>query len=296
MWSSEIGFPDRRSPPFGVGKLLDAFGHRARVTIQLVAQPVTSRSLLNFIVSISGGIMKCLGIIKLIYAAGTLALVAGCASTHVNVDSEYEGFVPRPTRVLVYDFAVSPDEVELDSGLSGDIQALADKSPRTDQERAIGRQVADALTKHLVKEIGALGIPTLHAAKDVPVAGRALAIKGQFISVDEGNQAERVIIGLGLGRTDVRTLVEAYEYNDGKKVLLEKFGINAESGDKPGMAETLGVGALAGHAVTAAVVSTGVAVGSEEFSANVDADADRTAKAIASQLKLVYIGQGWLQP
>jgi hypothetical protein len=262
----------------------------------LVAQPVTSRSLLNFIVSILGGIMKCLGIIKLLYAAGTLALVAGCASTDVNVDSEYEGFVPRPTRVLVYDFAVSPDEVELDSGLSGDIQALADKSPRTDQERAIGRQVADALTKHLVKEIGALGIPTLHAAKDVPVAGRALAIKGQFISVDEGNQAERVIIGLGLGRTDVRTLVEAYEYNDGKKVLLEKFGINAESGDKPGMAETLGVGALAGHAVTAAVVSTGVAVGSEEFSANVDADADRTAKAIASQLKLVYIGQGWLQP
>jgi hypothetical protein len=156
--------------------------------------------------------------------------------------------------------------------------------------------VADALAKHLVKEIGALGIPAIRASTSVPVAGRALAIKGQFISVDEGNQAERVVIGLGLGRTDVRTLVEAYEYNAGKKVMLEKFGVNAKSGDKPGMAETVGVGAIAGHLATSAVVSSGLAVGGEEFTANVDADADRTARVIARQLKDVYIGQGWLQP
>jgi hypothetical protein len=240
--------------------------------------------------------MKSKIIFKLLPVAFAIALFSGCASTNVNVDSEYQGFLPQPSRVLVYDFAVSPDEVELDSGISGDIQELVKKAPRTDQERAIGRQVADALAKHLVKEIGALGIPAIRASTSVPVAGRALAIKGQFISVDEGNQAERVVIGLGLGRTDVRTLVEAYEYNAGKKVMLEKFGVNAKSGDKPGMAETVGVGAIAGHLATSAVVSSGLAVGSEEFTANVDADADRTARVIARQLKDVYIGQGWLQP
>jgi hypothetical protein len=233
---------------------------------------------------------------QLLLAAAGIAFFAGCASTNVSVDSEYQGFFPQPSRVLVYDFAVSPDEVDLDSGISGDIQNLVNQSPRTEQERAIGRQVTAALTTHLVKEISALGIPAIHASANVPVAGRALAIKGQFISVDEGNQAERVIIGFGLGRTDVRALVEAYDYNDGKKVLLEKFGVNAMSGDKPGMAETMGVGAIAGHLATSAVVSTGLAVGSEEFMANVDADTDRTAKAIAKQLKDVYIGQGWLQP
>jgi hypothetical protein len=234
--------------------------------------------------------------IQLLLAGFAIAFFAGCAGTKVSMDNEYQGFLPRPSRVLVYDFAVSPDEVELDSGISGDIQELVNKTPRTDQERAIGRQVAAALTTHLVKEIGALGIPAIRASVNVPVAGRALAIKGQLISVDEGNQAERVVIGCGLGRTDVRTLVEAYESNEGKKVLLEKFGVNAKSGDKPGMAETVGVGALAGHLATSAVVSTGLAVGSEGFSANVDADADRTARAIAQQLKIVYIGQGWLQP
>jgi Domain of unknown function (DUF4410) len=240
--------------------------------------------------------MKNRKVFKLSLLAGLFALFTGCASTNVSMDSEHEGFLPKPSRVLVYNFAVSPDEVELDSGISGDIQDLVNTSPRTDQERAIGRQVADALARHLVKEVGALGIPAIRASTNVPIVGRALLIKGQFISVDEGNQAERVVIGFGLGRTDVRTLVEAYEYKAGKKTLLEKFGVYARSGDKPGAAETLGVGALAGHVATAAVGSTGLAVGSEEFMANVDADADRSAKAIARQLKDVYIGQGWLQP
>jgi hypothetical protein len=233
---------------------------------------------------------------KLSVTAGAIALLTGCASTNVSRDSQYQGFVPQPGRILVYDFAVSPDEVELDSGISADIQELVNKEPRTKQERAIGRQVADALATHLVREIGALGIPASRASGTAAITNGALIIKGQFISVDEGNPAERVVIGFGLGRTDVRTLVQAYDLNAGKKILLEKFGVNARSGDKPGMAETVGVGAIAGHLATAAVVSTGLAVGSEEFTANVDADADRTAKSIAKQLKDVYIDQGWLQP
>ena len=240
--------------------------------------------------------MKITTSLNISLAGFILALFAGCASTNVNVNTEYQGFLPRPTQVLVYDFAVSPDEVELDSGISGDIQDLVNQAPRTDQERAIGRQVADALAIHLVNEIQALGIPARRATGAIAPTGRTLAIKGQFISINEGNQAERVVIGLGFGATDVRTLVEAYDYADGKKVLLEKFGVKAKSGDKPGMAETLGVGAVAGHVATAAVVSSGVAVGSEAFSANVDADADRTAKAITKQLKDVYTDQGWLQP
>jgi hypothetical protein len=155
--------------------------------------------------------------IQLLLAAFAIAFFAGCASTKVSMDGEYQGFLPRPSRVLVYNFAVSPDEVEMDSGISADIQELVNKRPLTDQERTIGRQLSAALATHLVKEIGVLGIPAIHASTNVPVAGRALAIKGQFISVDEGNQAERVVIGCGLGRTDVRTLVEAYEFNEGKK-------------------------------------------------------------------------------
>jgi len=225
-----------------------------------------------------------------------IGLFAGCASTNVTSQSEYEGFLPKPKQVLVYNFAASPDEVTLNSGITADIQELVEKAPpRTDQERAIGRQVADALANHLVTEIQALGLPASRASGPPPADGsNTLEIKGQFISIDEGNQTERVVIGLGLGRTDVKTLTQVYDYRNGTNILVNQFGINAKSGDKPGAAETMGAGAIAGHLAVSAVVSSGVAVGSEAFSANVDADADRTAKKIATQLKDLFLTEGWI--
>jgi len=233
---------------------------------------------------------------KLTLAGCVIGLFAGCASTDVTSQNEYQGFLPKPQQVLVYDFAVSPDEVTLDSGITSDIQGLVDKAPpRTDQERAIGRQVADALATHLVTEIQALGLPARRAS-GTPADANTLQIKGQFISINEGDQTERVVIGLGLGRTDVKTLTQVYDFRNGTNLLVNQFGINAASGDKPGAAETMGAGAVAGNLVVSAVVSTGVAVGSEAFSANVDADADRTAKKIATQLKDLFLTQGWIQP
>jgi hypothetical protein len=235
--------------------------------------------------------------LKFSLAGCVIGLFAGCASTNVTSQSEYQGFLPKPKQVLVYDFAVSPDEVTLDSGITADIQGLVDKAPpRTDQERAIGRQVADALANHLVTEIQALGLPASRASGPPPANGNPLQIKGQFVSIDEGNQTERVVIGLGLGRTDVKTMTQVYEQQNGANILVNQFGINAESGAKPGAAETMGAGAIGGHLVVSAVVSSGVAVGSETFSANVDADADRTAKKIATQLKDLFLTEGWIQP
>ena len=241
--------------------------------------------------------MKNRTILKFSIAVCVLALFAGCASTNVTSDSQYMGFLPKPAQVMVYNFAVSPDEVVLESGISADIQDLINKNQtsRTDQERAIGRQVADALANHLVTEIQALGLPASRVS-DAPAAANTLAVKGQFISINEGDQAERVVIGLGLGRTDVRTMTQVYDNRSGTNMLVTQFGINAESGAKPGAAETMGVGAVTGHLLVSAVVSSGVAVGSEAFSANVDADAARTAKKIAAQLKDFFLTQGWIQP
>ena len=59
------------------------------------------------------------------------------------------------------------------------------------------------------------------------------------------------------------------------------------------MGEFVGVGALAGHAAVAALVSAGVAGVDEAFMASVEADARRTAKEIAKQLKQLFVKQGW---
>ncbi len=74
---------------------------------------------------------------------------------------------------------------------------------------------------------------------------------------------------------------------------MDTIEVDAKSGLTPGMAETMGAGALAGHLLVSAAVSTGVQVVSEKFADTVVADADRAAKGIAKQLSALFAQQGW---
>lgn len=235
-----------------------------------------------------------------ILRAGILGLIvlafAACAPTQVSVVSETGARLPLPHRVLVYNFAVSPDEVDLDRGISARIEDFVSKTPRSAEEKSVGQAVANALARHLVEELQSLGIPAMRASGPLPAWGDTLEITGQFISIDEGNRTERVVIGLGAGRTDIKTYVDVYYAQSGGRTNVARFETDARSGYKPGMAETLGAGAAAGHLVGAAAVSGGLAIGSEEFTATVEADAKRTAKKIANQLRDFFVNEGWMPP
>jgi len=240
--------------------------------------------------------MKKTTILNLAIAGCVIGLFTGCAPTKVSVMEQHAGQLPKPSRVYVYNFAVSPDEVTLDSGVTAKIEDLIHKKPRTDQERAIGRQCAEALAAHLVKEIAALGLPANRAYGAPPADEIILTVRGQFISINEGNQTERMIIGLGAGRTSVKTYTQVYDVQNGGRSLANEFETDAKSGYKPGAAETMGAGAAAGHLVTSAVVTAGTTAVSETVGATVEADADRTAKQIAGQLKQYFVSQGWVLP
>lgn len=220
-----------------------------------------------------------------------IGMASGCASTDVRtVETDISGPLPRPDRVLVYDFAVSPEEVRLDRGISAQAAQATKGTPRTEQEIATGREVASALSKHLVKEIRKLGLDAERAAGRRQQENNDLAIGGHFLSIDEGNRTERVVIGLGAGRTEVRA--EALVYQNG--LLVEQLETDAKSGAKPGMAETMGAGAAADNLAASAVVSAGMAGASETFSANVEADAARTASKLAEQLEEFFVRKGWI--
>ena len=224
------------------------------------------------------------------------ALILGCAPTQVQSTYQRDAAMPRPEQVLVYDFAVTPSDVQLDRGLAGQVEQMAQGTPRTEQEIQLGHKAARALSNELVSRINAMGLPARRVVGAPARWERAVLVEGQFVSIDQGNSTERNVIGLGIGRSQVQTLVQVYETRNTRLVKLQEFATDAASGIRPGAAETMGVGAAAGTLGVSAAVTAAGTVGSELFGATVEADAQRTASNIADQLQAYFAQQGWIQP
>lgn len=229
-------------------------------------------------------------------AAAVLAVaaLAGCASTEIKTDDVSWKSEPKPDQLIIFDFATSPDEVELDHGLIAEVRDLVDKEPRTAKEKQIGHAVANALAAELVTELRDKGLPAVREKNAIEPGIRPLQVKGQILSIDEGNRTRRVIIGLGVGRSTVEARVQLYEAVRGRAQLLEQMTATTKSGRKPGMAEMIGVGALTGHIITSTVLSGGLSGASEALSANVDALAKTMAKKVAAKIVEYYQERGWL--
>lgn len=228
-------------------------------------------------------------------AAVGLAVLAACTSAQSTMETT-DAALPQPSVVIVETFAASPDDVKLDEGLATEIKEAVGSgsaTSRTEQEQQVGQQVADAIVDKLVVEIRDLGLQAERGSAVPSGAQNALLITGQLVSIDEGNRAERVAIGLGAGRSDVRTHVQVYEVTPQGRQLVDTIEVDAKSGLTPGMAETMGAGALAGHLLVSTAASGGLHVASEKMGAGVVADADRAAKGIAKQLSALFAREGW---
>jgi hypothetical protein len=228
-----------------------------------------------------------------------LTIAAGCAPTNVQQQNMTLTQLPRPDLVLVYDFAVSPDEVKLDTGLSAELMRKYEQhkgaSP-TAQEIKLGHKVAETVADELVKQIRSYGIRAERGFGWPGGRGKVLLVKGQFISIDQGNRTERVAVGLGAGRSDVQANVQLLELTAQGMQQVEALRGDAKSGFKPGMAEMMGVGAVANHLLMSTLVSGTLAGASELTVATVEADGKRLAGKIAYDIGQFFILQAWIPP
>jgi len=73
-------------------------------------------------------------------------LVAGCAKTNVRSFGEvtYTG-LPKPERVLICNFAVSPADIKGNASIVAKIGRSVENNDQTAEELQLGREVADAL-------------------------------------------------------------------------------------------------------------------------------------------------------
>lgn len=86
-------------------------------------------------------------------------LLAACASARTQTVAAYAGApLPRPDRIIVYDFAVSPEEVSLDQGIGARIKReVEDKSPGAAELEA-ARATQTALAAALARDLQSYGL------------------------------------------------------------------------------------------------------------------------------------------
>jgi len=226
-------------------------------------------------------------------AAVALTVMPGCARVSTGAVQMSTDRLPRPELILVHDFQVSPDKVQLDSAISSQIKRAV-KGNEAEDRLEVEQEVSRDLTKTLVDEIQKLGLRAEPATMASPVAGPTLSIEGQIVSIDEGNKAKRLAIGFGSGESEVRTLTQVYEVTSGDEHhLVEDVYTTTESSKKPGFGPFAGMGAAAGVAAARVAAAAGVGVIGAR-SQTVEADAGHGAKQIAKELAKFFVEQGWI--
>jgi hypothetical protein len=217
--------------------------------------------------------------------------LAGCASTKVSdrqvlVTEE----MPRPNRILVYNFAATPaDARELAN------QPAEAGAPQTPEQTQAGRELGAKIASELASEIRAMGLP----CEAVPIGTQPqmydIVIKGYLLSVQAGSAAKRVTIGFGAGASELQTAVEGFQMTPRGLRKLGSGTVDAGGNKTPGAA--VGVASLIATGNPAGlIVSTGMKVyGEASGSSTLDGRAKATAKEIAEKIKPRFQQQGWIQ-
>ncbi|MGH9891048.1 MAG: DUF4410 domain-containing protein [bacterium] len=196
---------------------------------------------------------------------------------------------------MVYTFAIDPDEVTLDRGVVKQaMESLENKTP-DEQKHAVEQDVQSELVNDLVSGISDLGLPAQAGESEMAVPPNALLITGQFVDVNEGNRARRLVVGLGVGQEAIDTKLQVISHAASGQRVLAEFTTHTDSGEMPGAAMTMGAGAAAQGGATAgmAVANMGIS-GFKAYRSSLDPMIDRTAKKIVAQLSQYFANQGWI--
>ncbi|MDD5319563.1 MAG: DUF4410 domain-containing protein [Methylococcales bacterium] len=224
-------------------------------------------------------------------------LIAGCAKTNVQETYEVANTgMPTPNPVLIYNFAVNPEDVQQNSSIFAKIQRSIANSSQTAEEIQLGREVADAMATELTLKIANLGLNPIRADQSLQVTPGAILITGYFVDIDEGNRLRRNVIGLGMGQSSLDSKVRVLAPSPSGYQELIAFDAHTDSGDMPGAAVLGPAGAAAG-AGTAAVIATNAAMGGMKSYKSASAEqAKKMADKIAAQLATYFAQQGWINP
>jgi hypothetical protein len=222
-----------------------------------------------------------------------LFVLTACASTNVTERQAYTGDkLARPDRIIVYDFAATPDDVHAESILPSKSAGAA--TPQTAEDIEVGRKLGAEVARQLVADLQGMGLPAVQAAGQPPPRVGDIVIKGSFVSVEEGSAGKRVLVGFGSGAADLRTVVEGYVMTAQGLRKLGGGEVASQSGKTPGMVVPLAVAAATANPLGLIVVGAVKAHGEMTGSSTIQGRAKPTADEIAAQFKVAAEKQDWI--
>lgn len=175
------------------------------------------------------------------------------------------------------------------------LKMMASGESAAQQQQQMALAAREKLADNIVAQLQKMGLPAMRVDGPVPAGRSAIVVEGRIDTVDAGSRRRRVLIGLGAGKSEVgATIAVSYLPANGAPQTLVTFEEKADSGHMPGMAETAGVGAAAGHVAMSAAVGGGLHGASEAKRDTTSADAGKLATSIAKQLAQAATQYGWV--
>lgn len=220
-------------------------------------------------------------------------VIAGCASTEVSDrDPLATGKLPRPAIIWVHDFAATAEDVPSDGILAG--QHAEYQIPQTAEQVETGRKLGAEIAAELITRINQMGMPAKKAGEGASPQVNDILIRGYLISFNEGNAAERLLVGFGSGASHLQVAAEGFQVTSQGLRKLGSGRTDSGGGKTPGAG--LGVVALAAtHNPAGLIISSGVKIYEEETGkSTVEGRAKQTAEEISGILKQRFQEQGWI--
>jgi Domain of unknown function (DUF4410) len=222
-------------------------------------------------------------------------LLTGCAGTISHATDYSAQTEAHPDNIYVYSFSSSPDQVQLDSGRIQKLKSRFDAGAASQKQATEASDVQKEVADRIVSQLQAMGLRAIRSDVPAPEGQNVLLVKGDFDTIDAGNRRRRTLVGLGAGESKLSTSVEVlYKPANGPARVVQRFDASADSGKAPGVAETGGLGAAAGHVSTSVVAGVGLHAVSEKKQSDFSSDATRLADSIARHVAEIGVEEGWM--
>jgi hypothetical protein len=215
----------------------------------------------------------------------SVVMASGCATTSLTPMIRAVDTLTRPDRVLVYDFAVTPNSLETNYALDPQAAGGKGSQAQTEEDIQVGKVFAKALTQSLVEELRNRGIDAYRASAAAPPGENTASIKGRFLRTSQKDRS--TLVGFGLGGSQIRIDVQFYQGTGANLRLVARDEIDTPSNLKSELSgPTAAASGRAGG--TAAIVNPAVL-------ATVETDAQRAAQAVAERVAGYYRQRRWSQ-